>query len=516
MNDQEEFDGTPQNGKPPGSSAMVTRQSFDGLEVAKRNELAASATQARVTAMVQAKFVMALKNPRDPAVVREKLLGRCAQLDFADVAIYRRPQGKKKNEETGRWEENIIEGLSIRFVEEAIRVNRNMAIETAVLYDDDEKQVLRIAVVDYEDVTESSSEITVYKTIERRELKKNQRPLSVRANSYGEPVYILPASDDDLRMKVARATSMTIRQNGLRMLPGGLVAEAKRRVYETLKNQDKGKDPLTVRREVADKFAELGISAAQIADYFGGVSIEQINNDQLLELRIVGATVRSGEGTWRDAIAGSPWRDDADETGEEKKQNETAAKVRDRVKAKLEQRHTGAREGASPGASSGAPPGSPAPPPPPPAPPAPAPPPAAPGAANAAPDPLLASVARVVTGAEESQISAVLALLRNGKDLAYVLRYKSKSIGIDEAACRAIAEAFTAATKPAQGKSALDPKSAEGVSSALGLPLAAVQAVLKFAGANDTASDDDIAAAMVDGGHDLTGVQVAEILRRAT
>lgn len=324
-----------------GSSAMVRREGFDGIEVAKRNELAAAAVQARSTAMVQAKYVMAARAPRDAFVVREKILTRCAQLDFAEVARYRRPQGKKKNEATGKWEENFIEGPSIRFVEEAIRCNKNMGIESAVLYDDDEKQIMRVAVVDYEDVTEAAQEFPVMKTIERRELKRGQRPLSTRINSYGDTVYILPATDDDVRMKVARLQSMTIRQLGLRMLPGGVVAEAQRRILQTIRDQDKGKDPLAVRRATADKFAGMGISAAAIAEYFGGKPIDKITDEELLELRIIGATITNGEASWREIMDGSPHVEEGSEAGPDgaaKPKNEAQAKVQSTVKETLAKR----------------------------------------------------------------------------------------------------------------------------------------------------------------------------------
>lgn len=336
-----------------GSSAMVRRDGFDGIEVAKRNELAAAAVQARSTAMVQAKYVMAARAPRDAFVVREKILTRCAQLDFAEVARYRRPQGKKKNEATGKWEENFIEGPSIRFVEEMIRCNKNMGIESAVLYDDDEKQIMRVAVVDYEDVTEAAQEFTVYKTIERRELKRGQRPLATRTNSYGDTVYILPATDDDVRMKVARLQSMTIRQLGLRMLPGGVVAEAQRRILQTIRDQDKGKDPLAVRRATADKFAAMGISAAAIAEYFGGKPIDKITDEELLELRIIGATISNGEASWREIMDGSPHVEEGSDTGPDgdaTPKNEAQAKVQKTVKETLAKRVSERARAAAPAA----------------------------------------------------------------------------------------------------------------------------------------------------------------------
>jgi hypothetical protein len=327
------------------STAMVTKTDGMGaIELARKNELAASASQSRELARVQAKYVMAMQRPRDNAIFEQRLFARCVQKDFAEVAIYRRPQGKKKDE-TGKWVKNIIEGLSIRFVEEAIRCAGNMSIETVMLYDDNEKMIVRCTVTDYESVFEATEEVTIFKTVERAN-PGSSPPIDTRRNSYGDMVYIVPASDDDVRLKKNRLVSMTIRTLGLRALSGGTVAEAKRRIYDTLKNQDKGKDPVAVRREIADKFANLGISAQALAEYFGGVSAADLTNDQVLEARVIGATVTAGEATWHELLEGSPWREAPDDSPSGPK-NGAATLVANKVKESLDKRKAQPTKGAA-------------------------------------------------------------------------------------------------------------------------------------------------------------------------
>ncbi len=512
-----EEQGRGQNGAAGGApgAAMVRRSSFDMEETSKRAELAVASAQAKTTAMVQARFVMAMKSPRDPMVVREDFLARCADLDFAEVAIYRRPQGKKKDEESGRWVENIIEGPSIRFVEGMIQCTPHMGIESSTLYDDEDKKVLLVSVVDYQRNTNASAELTIQKTIERRDLKKNQKPISVRTNAYGDPVYILPATDDDVRMKEARAVSMTVRQLGLRILPGGVVAEAKRKVYETLKNQDKGKDPQAVRRKLADTFAGIGVSASQIAEYFGGVNVSALTDDQVMELRVIWSALQNGDGRWSEFLEGSPWREEGEDS--EKKPTAAAQRIQDQVREKLQKRQAPAAP-AQPAPGQGTPGpqatqgGAGAPVQPQAAPVAPAGQtggqgPAQPaGAAPVAPDAQTAGIATALA-LDVGAVHAVAQLLRGGKDLAYILRYKAKGLNLEESAVRAIAERLGPADTGARSPTA--------IAGALGVTVEAVQEVLKRGAATPNASDDEIAMGVVDAGHNVTGGQVGEIFARA-
>lgn len=337
---------------------LAAKESFGSIEVAQQNETAIAAVQARAQAIVQSKYVMALKRPRNPEQVREDLLKDCRRSSFADVARYKRPQGKRPAwliSEGGKetevpegtsgarkaWVPNFIEGPSIRFVEAALRALGNCEPAVQALYEDERKMIVRVEVCDFEKNLSFSQEITIEKSVERKDLKKDrdtgearQVPLAVRTNSYGDRVYIVPASEDETRLKVNRLVSMTMRTLGLRLIPGDLLDEAMQQVTTTQKESVKG-DPAKARRELLDSFAKLGIRASDLADYLGGRTVEQASPDEILELRIMGVAIRDGELKWLDALAASPYRVAEEEQAKASPQQAKIEKVKEHLAAKI-------------------------------------------------------------------------------------------------------------------------------------------------------------------------------------
>ena len=77
----------------------------------------------------------------------------------------------------------------------------NILTETSTVSEDDERRVIRVAVSDLETNTYFSQDVTVTKTVERRKLPQGEKPIRVRANSNGQPIYILHATDDEILNK---------------------------------------------------------------------------------------------------------------------------------------------------------------------------------------------------------------------------------------------------------------------------------------------------------------------------
>src|SRR5262245_44757755 len=115
------------------SNALTVQQP---VSMTHRAETATSAIAAQAMATVQARYVMALQSPRDVDTVRIKLLSECKRPGFAEVAVYARPAGKKKDEESGRWVDNIVRGPSIRFAEACARISGNILVQSPVLFED--------------------------------------------------------------------------------------------------------------------------------------------------------------------------------------------------------------------------------------------------------------------------------------------------------------------------------------------------------------------------------------------
>ncbi|MEW8152755.1 MAG: hypothetical protein AB2810_21670, partial [Candidatus Thiodiazotropha endolucinida] len=107
---------------------------------ASGSDIAVQAAAAQAKAMIESRYVMAMHNPRNWDDVRQKLLKECRRPSFANnkSAFYKKPIG------------NGVEGLGIRFVEVALRCMTNVLVETVTVYDDSDKEILRVMVTDLE------------------------------------------------------------------------------------------------------------------------------------------------------------------------------------------------------------------------------------------------------------------------------------------------------------------------------------------------------------------------------
>ena len=250
-------------------------------------EMAAAQAAAQIKATVEARYVMALKRPRNWDAVRQDLLRECRRPSFANnkSALYNKPIGKG------------VEGLGIRFVEVAFRCMTNVLIEQVMTYEDEVKEVHRVTVTDLDigNVT-YNDDVKVSKTVERAKPMDDGSYLSVRRNSYDKLVYTVPANDDDLLNKRNALVSKSIRTLGLRIIPGDLQDECEE-VIRAVRLDEAAKDPASERKRVADAFDSIGVRVAQLASYLGH-DIGTCTPAELVNLRGLFGAMRDGEATW--------------------------------------------------------------------------------------------------------------------------------------------------------------------------------------------------------------------------
>ena len=246
----------------------------------------AIAMAAQMKAIVEARYKMALARPRDIDTVRQNMLKDARRPSFASVAIYHKPVGQKG-----------IEGPSIRFVEAAIRNMSNILIETTTVSEDDERRVIRVAVSDLETNTYFSQDVTVTKTVERSKLPAGEKPIRVRTNSKGQPVYILHGTDDDILNKQNALISKAVRTLGLRLIPGDLVDEALWYVRQTMATQD-AQNPDAAKNRIIDAFAMLGVGVENLKEYLGH-ELSSITPNELQTLRALYSAIKDGETSWK-------------------------------------------------------------------------------------------------------------------------------------------------------------------------------------------------------------------------
>lgn len=269
---------------------LVARNEFAN-ELAVQ-DTASTAVAAQAKALVEARYIMAVRRPRDMDVVRERMLKECARPSFAAVARYVKPIGKDRS----KWPT----GPSIRFAEAAVRNMTNITIETMTVYDDREKRIVRVTVTDLEANVPYSQDITIAKTIERRQSKDGDTVISTRTNSYGDKLYILEATDDDIVNKQQALISKAVRTLGLRLIPGDIVDECMEQVLVTQANTD-AEDPDAAKRKLFDAFGQLGVRAEQLKEYLGH-DAASLAPKELADLRALYAAIRDGEANWRDVM----------------------------------------------------------------------------------------------------------------------------------------------------------------------------------------------------------------------
>lgn len=255
-------------------------------------DTASTAVAAQAKALVEARYIMALRRPRDMDVVRERMLKECTRPSFAAVARYTKPIGKDRS----KWPT----GPSIRFAEAAVRHMTNITVETMTVYDDREKRIVRVTVTDLEANVPYSQDVTIAKTIERRQKREGDTVLSTRTNSYGDTLYILEATDDDIINKQQALISKAVRTLGLRLIPGDIVDECMDQVLVTQANAD-AEDPDSAKRKLFDAFGHLGVRTEQLKEYLGH-DAATLAPKELVDLRALYAAIRDGEATWRDVM----------------------------------------------------------------------------------------------------------------------------------------------------------------------------------------------------------------------
>jgi hypothetical protein len=265
-------------------------------------DTAAVASAAHARALVEARYVVAMRRPRDMDAVRARILKECQRPSFAAVARYVKPIGKDKS----KWPS----GPSVRFAEAAIRAMGNVTVDTTTTHDDAERRIVHIEVVDLETNVPYGLDVPVMKTIERKHTKNGDQILGQRTNSYGDTVYILVGTDDDILNKQAALVSKAIRTLALRLVPGDLIDECMDQIMVTQRTEDAA-DPDLARRKLFDAFGALGVSIEQLKLYLGS-DATTLTPRELTDMRALYAGLRDGETTWRevmdgrDATAGEP------------------------------------------------------------------------------------------------------------------------------------------------------------------------------------------------------------------
>jgi hypothetical protein len=253
-------------------------------------EAGSAALSAQIEARIKGQFFLARQFPRDWREVRSKLLQAFERPMLAEGAIYSKPIGGKR-----------VEGLSIRFAEEAFRAMGNVSVETMLVSDDDDKRVYIVSGMDMETNAIVPVTVVVTKQMERSSTKAGDVILGERQNSSGNTTYIIKArGEDDYRAKEQGALQRARRDVIIFLTPGDIQEECEAKIRATLRDRDR-KDPEGTINALTDSYYRLGVTVSEIEKFLGH-PVKAINEAELHVLRTIYTSIREGEGTWAQVI----------------------------------------------------------------------------------------------------------------------------------------------------------------------------------------------------------------------
>jgi hypothetical protein len=252
--------------------------------------MAAATQSATIEAGIKARCALAFARPRKMADVRSRILGECERPGFASEAMYKI---KRSSQE--------ISGLSARFAESASRALTNIHTSTMVIFDDEEKRIIRVETMDLETNQTLTQEVTISKQHWRQFLRKGQEPLKKRTNSQNEVSFLVEMTEDDMRAKEHAMISIVSRNQVLKMLPADVKAEAQTIITATML-EDARKNLDRERAQAQSAFSEIGVSIADLTEYLGH-GLQDLTAEESVELRKTWKAIDDGETTWAELMA---------------------------------------------------------------------------------------------------------------------------------------------------------------------------------------------------------------------
>lgn len=271
------------NEDPPRGRGELMRADYGRLSAVDRSSQS-SALEAAAVAEVMVAARLAQMNPRNWLDCRARILKSCGNFLFADAAIYAKPVGGEKKR-----------GFSVRFAEECVRQLGNMKVQISQVADFPDSRVVKVLVWDVETCTSISQDVTVMKRLERRD-KSGRVVVGERKNRDGQTVYIVEATDDEMRMIENREVSFAFRNVVLRLVREDLQLEAWDACEKTIRTKVTS-DPEAELKAVCDGFRGLNIMPVQLEQRLGH-KLADTSPAEILELRHDYKALRDGETTW--------------------------------------------------------------------------------------------------------------------------------------------------------------------------------------------------------------------------
>lgn len=282
---------------PEVTRGQIMRKEFGAQELQVSAETSMAAAAATATALVKARFVMAMQRPRDWDEVGVRLLRSLERPGFVGKA------GEKAQPGEAWYVKPIgagVEGFTIRFAEEALRCMGNIDIRPSVVYEDNEKRLVDVMVLDLESNIAFTATVVVTKIVERSYLKEGETAIRQRMNSKNKPVFTRIATEDEITSLQNNMVSKIMRTEILRLLPGDIQAACRKRILE-IRLGDAATNPDGVKKEVLEAFAKLNVMPVGLKQYLDH-ELATATPAELADLRELYKEIREGKTTWHAAL----------------------------------------------------------------------------------------------------------------------------------------------------------------------------------------------------------------------
>jgi hypothetical protein len=239
----------------------------------------ASVDEFRAIAEVQASMAIAKRFPRDEINAFARIMKACQRKSLAAKAVYAYPRGKKQDEKTGKWVENIVSGPSIRLAEVLANAWGNIdygyrEIGGGYGYTDVETYAF--------DKESNARSCRTFRVIHKRKSGKNLIDLT---------------DPRDIYELVANQAARRIRSCILQIIPGDVTEEA---LKTCVKAKISGEGPLEDRiKKMVVAFQGMGVTPEMLERYMGHV-LDVTIADEVNALLIIYQTIKDGEGKRED------------------------------------------------------------------------------------------------------------------------------------------------------------------------------------------------------------------------
>jgi len=325
---------------------VVQRRGLQGQEVQIGDNLSVSA-QAQERAQIETAVMMAaMKPPRDLDTFRAVMMRTVEDPAIAESWFYRRPSGGRfLNPETNQWENEMIEGPSIRAAEVMMQAYGKLFVSSRHIYEDRERVLLAATVIDLEVINVESADMMIEKTVERKKPREGQEVIGERTTSTGGIVFRVLASPDEIRTKVGADRSRLKRNGILANIPRGIVDEIGLKVKAILANEN-AKDPNAGRKKVFDRFATIGVNPDQLKTHFG--KLDPITPAKLDELTAVFNGIKEGQFTWEELVAMKKAQAEGEAPEAEGQPSKSGGKLHDKLLPKKKKTEESAQQTLTP------------------------------------------------------------------------------------------------------------------------------------------------------------------------